>query len=52
MMPIAPLTLASAVALVIGSLCSAPPESRVVNRFFPRANNGNSGGGSGARRSR
>jgi SSS family solute:Na+ symporter len=41
MMPIAPLTLASAAALVIGSLCSKPPEARLVNRFFPRANNSN-----------
>ena len=56
MMPIAPLTVASAVALVAGSLCSTPPESRVVNRFFPRANNNgnnaNGGGGSRDRRSR
>jgi SSS family solute:Na+ symporter len=41
MLPIAPLTLASAAALVIGSLCSTPPEARLVNRFFPRANNAN-----------
>ena len=41
MMPIAPLTLASAAALVVGSLCSKPPEARLVNRFFPRANNSN-----------
>jgi SSS family solute:Na+ symporter len=41
MLPIAPLTLASAAALVIGSLCSTPPEARLVNRFFPRANNSN-----------
>ena len=41
MLPIAPLTIASAAALVIGSLCSKPPEARLVNRFFPRANNSN-----------
>ena len=41
MLPIAPLTMASAAALVIGSLCSKPPEARLVNRFFPRANNSN-----------
>jgi len=41
MLPIAPLTIASAAALVIGSLCSTPPEARLVNRFFPRANNSN-----------
>ncbi|HCU87948.1 MAG: hypothetical protein CMO78_08330 [Verrucomicrobiales bacterium] len=40
MLPVAPLTLASSAALVIGSLCSKSPESRLVNRFFPRAQNG------------
>ena len=40
MLPVAPLTLASSAALVIGSLCSKSPESRLVNRFFPRTQNG------------
>ena len=40
MLPVAPLTMASAAALVIGSLCSKAPESRLVNRFFPRTQNG------------
>ncbi|MDE2682375.1 MAG: sodium:solute symporter family protein [Verrucomicrobiota bacterium] len=52
MLPIAPLTLASAAALVIGSLCSSPPEARLVNRFFPRANNSNDSRGSNDRSSR
>ena len=40
MLPVAPLTLVSSAALVIGSLCSKSPESRLVNRFFPRTQNG------------
>ena len=52
MLPIAPLTLASAAALVIGSLCSKPPEARLVNRFFPRSNDSNRSRGSNDRRSR
>ena len=36
MLPVAPLTLASSVALIVGSLLSRPPEKRLVNRFFPR----------------
>ena len=52
MLPVAPLTLASAAALVIGSLCSKPPEARLVNRFFPRSNDSNRSRGSNDRRSR
>ncbi len=52
MLPIAPLTLASAAALVIGSLCSTPPERRLVNRFFPRSNDSNGSRRSNDRRSR
>ena len=52
MLPIAPLTIASAAALVIGSLCSKPPEARLVNRFFPRSNDSNRSRGSSDRRSR
>jgi len=52
MLPIAPLTLASAAALVIGSLCSKPPEGRLVNRFFPRSNDSNGPRRSNDRRSR
>ena len=52
MLPIAPLTMASAAALVIGSLCSKPPEARLVNRFFPRSNDSNRSRGSNDRRSR
>ncbi len=52
MLPIAPLTLASTAALVIGSLCSKPPEARLVNRFFPRLNDSNRSRGSSDRRSR
>jgi SSS family solute:Na+ symporter len=37
MLPVAPLTFASTVALVMGSMVSSPPEARLVNRFFPRA---------------
>ena len=51
-LPVAPLTLASAAALVIGSLCSKPPEARLVNRFFPRSNDSNRSRGSNDRRSR
>jgi len=36
MLPVAPLTLASTAALVVGSMLSRPPEARLVNRFFPR----------------
>jgi len=36
MLPVAPLTLASTAALIVGSLMSHPPEKRLVNRFFPR----------------
>ncbi len=36
MLPVAPLTLASTAALIVGSLFSRPPEARLVNRFFPR----------------
>jgi SSS family solute:Na+ symporter len=52
MLPIAPLTFASAAALVVGSLCSKPPEGRLVNRFFPRSNNSNGSRRSNDRRSR
>ena len=52
MLPIAPLTFASTAALVIGSLCSKPPEGRLVNRFFPRSNNSNGSRRSNDRRSR
>jgi len=52
MLPVAPLTLASSAALVIGSLCSKPPEARLVNRFFPRSNDSNRSRGSNDRRSR
>ncbi|MDE2714543.1 MAG: sodium:solute symporter [Limisphaerales bacterium] len=52
MLPVAPLTLASAAALVMGSLCSKPPEARLVNRFFPRSNDSNRSRGSNDRRSR
>ena len=34
MLPVAMLTFASTVALVVGSLLSRPPAERVVNRFF------------------
>ena len=52
MLPVAPLTLASAAALVIGSLCSKPPEGRLVSRFFPRSNNSNGSRRPNDRRSR
>ena len=52
MLPVASLTLASAAALVIGSLCSKAPEARLVNRFFPRSNDSNRSRGSNDRRSR
>jgi len=35
MLPAAPLTMASAVALIIGSLLSKAPEERKINKFFP-----------------
>ena len=44
MLPVAPLTLASTIALIVGSLVSRPPEKRLVNKFFPRAANGREGG--------
>lgn len=36
-LPIVPITLASALAMVVGSLLSRPPEAAVVARFFPTA---------------
>ena len=35
MLPAAPLTMASAVALITGSLLSRAPEERKINKFFP-----------------
>lgn len=35
MLPMAPLTIASALALIIGSLVSRAPEERQINKFFP-----------------
>ncbi len=35
MQPMAPLTIASALALIIGSLVSRAPEERQINKFFP-----------------
>ena len=35
MLPMAPLTIASALALIIGSLVSRTPEERQINKFFP-----------------
>ncbi len=35
MLPAAPLTMASTVALIIGSLLSKAPEERKINKFFP-----------------
>ena len=35
MLPMAPLTIASALALIIGSLASRAPEERQINKFFP-----------------
>ena len=35
MLPMAPLTISSALALIIGSLVSRAPEERQINKFFP-----------------
>ena len=35
MLPVAPLTLASTMALIVGSLVSQPPEKRLIHKFFP-----------------
>ena len=35
MLPMAPLTILSAVAMIIGSLLSEAPEERKINKFFP-----------------
>ena len=35
MLPMAPLTIASALALIIGSLVSRTPEEQQINKFFP-----------------
>jgi len=35
MLPMAPLTIASALALIIGSLVSRAPQERQINKFFP-----------------
>ena len=35
MLPMAPLTIASALALIVGSLVSRAPEERQINKFFP-----------------
>ena len=35
MLPMAPLTIASALALIIGSLVSRAPDERQINKFFP-----------------
>jgi len=34
MLPMAPLTIVSAVALIVGSLASKAPERRKINKFF------------------
>ena len=35
MLPMAPLTILSAVAMIVGSLLSKAPEERKINKFFP-----------------
>ncbi len=35
MLPMAPLTVLSAVAMIVGSLLSKAPEERKINKFFP-----------------
>ena len=35
MLPMAPLTILSAVAMIVGSLLSEAPEERKINKFFP-----------------
>ena len=37
MLPMAPLTILSAVAMIVGSLLSKAPEERKINKFFPHS---------------
>ena len=37
MLPMAPLTILSAVAMIVGSLLSKAPEQRKINKFFPHS---------------
>jgi SSS family solute:Na+ symporter len=37
MLPMAPLTIVSAMALIVGSLATKAPEGRTINKFFPNS---------------